>query len=1519
MPFVVPRVLKHVFSIMMLVLIALPLSAGQEPQSAMDKAVVSGKVTDQTGAIVRNASAVLASTSGARLSIPVNEQGMYLVTGLYPGTYTLTVSAASFADVVFENFTLTPGKSLTLDATLAPLSAKSASAPSGTEQSEQNAAPVTQKIAGDKSAISGVATDQTGAVVTGAKAVLTDKAGEKVETTVNDKGTYSFSGVKPGTYTLIVSAADFAPKTFDNLTLTAGLELSLDATLEPAKAKTEEVNVESGNVGTVETESSSVSGTITQKEVVSIGLNGRNFTQLVALAPGVSNQTGQDEAKVGVVGSVKYSVNGGRVEYNTFEVDGSDVLNTGLNGAASTLMVYPSLDAIQEVKVLTSNYGAQYGRTASGTVQVTTKSGGLKWHGNLYDFVRNEAFNSRNYFDIVYTATPAPGETVGPTIGNKAPLYRRQDFGGTIGGPLTIPHVFNTRKDKTFFFYSEEFRLEKTPTEYNQAVPGLKERGLILTPQGIQKNLQTNANTGSVYQDFDFTDVCPLSGGTFVRSQYPDCPSVSPGGTAGTLIPLPHLQLGGGFATTATSVDKNAATILNANLIPLPNAPFGCNFSLANYNPASPDPSDPNHCYDTAVSPSTYWREELFRIDQVLTDKTKLSFRYIHDAWDTSVLNPQWGVVRDTFPTIQNRFFGPGTSLVARVTDTISPTLLNDLVISYSNSSITLADQNGPGGAQFQRNPSLDQPLVQDPAAPGQCNPALSVDPATGFPQCAIGYIFNNGFGGKMPGVDILGTNAAYGGQGFAADPSYMPWGHTNPTYSLRDDLGKAMGKHTLQFGAQYVYSQRNQNNNAIGAASGDTQGLLTFSNLTHSTGNAFADFLVENVDRTGNPAGFIQSFTQDSAQHRYYQRFQIAEPYFQDDWKVTHRLTLNLGLRISLFGTYSEKNRNAWNWEPSRFNPTRFGVDQIYGELLDKSAGSVPVAFDPTTFRIDPSVVSDLGLVRCGFDGTPASCMKGHLFNPAPRIGFAWDPWGDGKTSVRGGYGVFFEHGTGNEANTGSLEASAPVVLSMTQQLPVSYTCIGNVGYGPAFDPSNSACASPAGGAAPPAGSVFPLDVTSIPTQAVWPYAQQWSFGVQREVSRSVVVNLAYVGSKGTHLTVERQLNQLHPLPASENPFGPNEPLTIADCTVPPGGGAEGLGNAPGDGHTAFVLANGTRVTPQNPAYMYLQAACTNPYIPNVNSLPGRPYPGLGRVLSLENVANSSYHALQATMRHDSGPLTLGISYSYSHSLDDASDRSDPVLVNSYDLHENKASSSFDERHLFNLSYVYRLPLKNFPRRFSDWANERPPENDKNPPKANCCSPLVDQLLDGWELSGVTLLQSGTPFTVINSAGNTGISLTDNAGVSSGLGIAASYPDVVKGQEAPLTTPQSFGPLIGNPSQFVAPRGLTFGDAGRNFLNNPGRVNFDLALLKHFKIREAGQLEFRAEAFNIFNHTQFRVYDPDNPGSTGNNIISCYGGPVYSAGFKGSGADCITGASFLHPLDAHRPRTIQFGLKLGF
>ena len=146
--------------------------------------------------------------------------------------------------------------------------------------------------------------------------------------------------------------------------------------------------------------------------------------------------------------------------------------------------------------MLTSNYGAMYGRTASGTVLVTTKSGGEKWHGDGYEFLRNEAFNARNYFD----QTP------------KAPLYRRNDFGFTIGGPIFIPNVYNEKKDKTFIFWSEEFRYEKSPTDqqpdFNRGVPSLAERS------------------------GDFSDVCPAynsptspAPGIFSRAQWPDCPS----------------------------------------------------------------------------------------------------------------------------------------------------------------------------------------------------------------------------------------------------------------------------------------------------------------------------------------------------------------------------------------------------------------------------------------------------------------------------------------------------------------------------------------------------------------------------------------------------------------------------------------------------------------------------------------------------------------------------------------------------------------------------------------------------------------------------------------------------------------------------------------------------------------------------------------------------------------------------------------------------------------------------------
>jgi len=795
------RLAGRSFWVVVLAVGMLPLATAQQQATVASRTGdITGTVTGPTGAVITGAEVVISGEGGFKRETKTDDKGEYALRGLPGGTYTLTITAPNFAVQTFDYVSLAAGDMIPLDASLEPAAAKSEVAPAANAgQQQPTVAPETaqqQPPATSGAAIRGTVTDPSNAVITGAEVVLSGAGGFKRETETDDKGEYALRALPGGIYTLTITAPNFAVQTFDSLRLAPGEAIPLDASLVPATAKSE-LNVIGGNVGEVETETATISGTISQKQLTTIGLNGRNFTQLIALtaAPGVSNQTGQDEAKVGPLGSVKYSVNGGRVEYNTFEVDGSDVLNTGINGSASTLMVYPSIDAIQEVKVLTSNYSAQYGRTASGTVQVTTKSGTQDLHGNAYWFVRNEIFNARNYFDV----------------GTSAPLYRRQDFGGTIGGPLTIPNVYNTKKDKTFFFFSEEVRLEKTPTDYNQAVPSLKERGLIMTPNGIQQNLLNVG--GQTFQMFDFSDVCPLAGslgpgGTFSRQQYPDCPSLT--SLNGTPVAITGVYPYGLNAIPNYLVDKNAVAILNSNLIPLPNSPTGCNYSVANI-----DPTDPNHCYDASISAPTYWREELFRIDHHISSSTKFSFRYIHDAWNTTTLVPQWSYQHQnypsvgTFPTVQNEFTGPGLSLVASLTKIISPTMVNNLVLSFVNSTITLLDQNGPGGAQYQLTPSLYQPLV----GANPCNPAISILPPyngnTPIPQCGLGYIFSNGFADKMPSVAILGTNAEYGGRGFAFDTSYMPWGHTNPTYSVRDDISKSVGKHILTFGGLYLYSQR--------------------------------------------------------------------------------------------------------------------------------------------------------------------------------------------------------------------------------------------------------------------------------------------------------------------------------------------------------------------------------------------------------------------------------------------------------------------------------------------------------------------------------------------------------------------------------------------------------------------------------------------------------------------------------------------------------------------------------------
>ncbi len=1135
----------------------------------------------------------------------------------------------------------------------------------------------------DTGSITGTVKDASGASVANAAVqVASPDHGIDRHTVTNSQGDYNESGLPGATYNVIVTAPGFKKYQAKGVKLDVAEKARVDVALQVG-ATTTEIIVQGESVAQVETQSSELSGTVTGKEISQLELNGRNFTQLVTLAPGVSNQTGQDEGTVGVYGNVSYSMNGGRVEYNNWELDGGDNMD---NGSNSTLNVYPSPDAIAEFKVLTSNYGAQYGRNGSGTVEVETKSGTNAFHGDVYEYLRNDAFNSPAWFQS-----------------GVVPEYKKNDYGYTFGGPVYIPGHYNKDKQKTFFFWSEEWHKDIVPGQtFNQIVPSAAERG------------------------GDFTDQCPNPNPTIGMA---DCPTID-----GT--PTPIISGLSQFSANQAT----AQTLLT--MVPLP---------------TSGTPGD--FFYQASPAQATDWREELIRVDHNFSDRIRATFRFIHDSWQTTTATPLWTNI-GSFPTIQTAFKGPGVGLVARLTATASPTLLNEFVFSYTVDHIILNDLGN-----WQRPANM-----------------------------AIGDLFGGNGHGVLPGINLSDPNGAYGG--FGEDAGYIPNGiyNSNPTYTFRDNVNKVLGKHILQFGAYLAFAQKNEFGGELGA--GSYPGYLTFdpSKDNTTTGNPVADLLLGN----------IYSFGQQDHLLKYYNRYKLIEPYFQDDWHITDRLTLNLGLRLSLFETYREKQHQAFNFDPARYVAGQTTVDP-----------NTDIVTGLTANGATPSVNNlPNGIVQCGVtSGIPAGCMQPHLFNPAPRIGFAWDPMGSGKWAIRGGYGIFFEHTNGNEANTESLENSPPLATTVAQLQIQGYTSIGS-----------------SGGQTSPQ---FPLSVTSIPNKVTWPYMQQWHLDVQHDIAHNTVATISYVGSKGTHLTRQSDLNQLFPVPASQNPYlVNNETIGANDC-------ANG------------TTTDGVPITGQALVNTCVSLGVTNPD-------PIRPYPGYGTITHLELQSSSIYHALQTSVRRSVGQLTLSGAYTYSHSIDDSSDRGDASLVNAYNFASNRASSNFDQRHIFTASYVWDVPF------FRG-------------------SGLRHSLLGGWQYSGIVGISSGTPFSVVNP--------TDNAGVAAGVG-SGSRADIIGDPNTGFsrTSAPGFGPLWYNPAAFTVPVGLTFGDSGRNVLRNPRRTNFDMALFKHFQVRESMGFEFRAEAFNVFNHTEWGgiAGDGGSAGGVGNNTINqtstFYIGSVHNA-----------------------------------
>jgi len=476
---------------------------------------------------------------------------------------------------------------------------------------------------------SGTVTDSSGAVIQNAKITITLNGvnGEPHVVQSNGAGNYTASNLSAGTYTVTISVANFETFSDHNVVLNVAQRRTVNAQLK-AGSEGQTVTVEDNPVA-VDTQSSSQAGTISGTQVRELALVNRNFQQLVTLQPGVVNLLG-DQPGFGGLNSVStISVNGARSSANNWSVDGADINDSGSN---TTLLNIPSVDAIQEFTLERSSYDASFGRSGGGQVLVATRSGTSSFHGSAYEFVRTANTNANSYFNNLNGLARAPDHY--------------NNYGFTLGGPLYIPHVYNTSKTKTFFFWSEEWRKITSPTTNSVAAPTAAElSGTFFSPNAL------NAPAGCV------------------TSYIPYVPSTT-GGT-GT----------GGVGTIAINnpncVSKNAQVYLTQILSQFP----------ANYTAINPKTGFMDGTNVASYSTLNNFRQDLVRIDHYFNDKLHFFARGMEDFAPSNLPTGLWGGAN--YPGVVNvAIDAPGYNVVGNLTWTISTKMVNELEFAYSQGTI---------------------------------------------------------------------------------------------------------------------------------------------------------------------------------------------------------------------------------------------------------------------------------------------------------------------------------------------------------------------------------------------------------------------------------------------------------------------------------------------------------------------------------------------------------------------------------------------------------------------------------------------------------------------------------------------------------------------------------------------------------------------------------------------------------------------------------------------------------------
>jgi Carboxypeptidase regulatory-like domain len=1201
------------------------------------------------------------------------------------------------------------------------------------------------------SRVTGVVQDATGAVIPDAKVILTNE-GTNVSFTfaTTSAGVYVFDSIQLGSYTVTVEKQGFKRFIARNNILTVGQPLTVNVNMEVGIAN-DTVEV-SGSYERVQTSTSGNFGaTVDNKTLTELplgleaGNGGRNPLIFVRLQPGVT---------VGANTGGGSHVNGARDRAFNFTLDGIDINESSAGGSEfSPLRTNP--DSIQELRVITSNATAEWGRSSGAQVALVTKSGTNQFHGNLFYFHRNAAL--------------AANEWANNLNGISKQALRQHQYGGDLGGPIF--------KDRTFFFFNFQGQRQIFPVTLNRTVYTDSAK------QGIFRYVVGGRNTPA-----------RQTGASVDGAGNPMLP---PCGAAVTTNCIASYNIVANDPRRL-GIDPNIQDRVLSLLPPPNNFSMGDGLNTAGYiyNAGRLDPQ----------------RDFVFKIDHKINDLHNVYVRYAWGKQDT--LNDTANLGAPAFPGLPpkvNTTRDP-RNLAASYRWVIKPNLVNEVVSGFNHFTFNFIN----------------------PSAGDQAFSIVAFNPT---------------------------------------DPLDFTWGNlrTINTYQIVDNLSWTRGAHLVKAGINFRYQQHEDMRGSLGGVNAQTIVNILGPQSTSQAVNT-ACLTPEAGGTTGVGANGQEFFCLPSLGSGT-----TAGINSNDRTRLQHTINDLLGRVFSVTrGFGANDTLSGYNEPGSLFvNDSRYGEYDFY--LQD-------------TWKLRPNLTLDFGL---RYEAKMTPFARGRLFAPnqpvkinapatnalrwedkdlyesdlnnwSPSVGLAWDPRGDGKTSIRANYRLAYDR-----INTFLLSNA------IYNTIPgVTFGAV-NTGFGISGGPDGVGGRIRDGIPAPlpPAGSnptsqLQPApfgsgNITVIDPAFRSPVTNQWQLDIQREIGRNIVVEVAYIGRRASSLFGAYNINQVD---IFNNGFLGEFNKLAADS-----GYRSSLFDqlfAPDtrrradESGSAFVRRQfATEIANSNVAAIAADAAGRiqgGRSLLELAALPTtlfRPFPQFNGITVVDSNEYSTYHGLQILVqRKFAQGVSFQGSYTFSKSLDTRS--FDPAFTTAasgngqtasstpFDIYRrylNYARSDFDRTHIFIGYATWDLPF------------------GKNGLIGKGAPGFLQRFIEGWNVNGVLTVETGRPFTLFSGFGQYGNivnSTVDCDGCSRDMGAVNKNASNFGGVPGYFTADEI--------AKFSQPGPGELGNTGRNYFTGPGLYNIDMAILKRTSFKENGNIELRFEFFNLLNHTNFAFPNPN-------------------------------------------------------